>query len=116
GTGGARGAVAEERGRVPGDPLPAAPFTGRAVTNGDDPAGELVAGNDRVRRGGELAVRDMQVRAADAARPHLHDQLAVPRHRVGDLGHLQLPGLLPHDRAHHAPSWSSLTASPPPRP
>jgi hypothetical protein len=106
-----RRAVPAEKRRVDRDPFPAAPFVSRAVTERDDAAGELVARNDRVRRGRELTVGDVQVGAADAARPHLHDQLAVPRHRVGDLGHLQFARLLPYHRAHCALSSFSLTAS-----
>jgi hypothetical protein len=48
------------------------------VAEGHDPAGELVAWNDRVRDGWEIAVGDVNVSAVNAAGAYLDDQLPVP--------------------------------------
>ena len=99
----ARRAVPAEQRRVHGHPLAIPPAWRHPGAAGHHPAGELVPGNDRVRRGRELAVGDVHVGPADAAHAHLDDQLTVPRCGVGCLGDAELPGLLPDDRAHGCP-------------
>ena len=62
-----------------------------------DLAGELVAGDDGVGCRRELAVGDVQVRAADAAGPDLDHDLTPPRRRVVYGATPDIPGLL-YDR------------------
>jgi hypothetical protein len=50
-----------------------------------DPADDLVARNDRHLRVRQLAIDDMQVRAADAAGGHLHSNLARPGLPIGEF-------------------------------
>ncbi len=66
----------------------------------DHLAAELVAGNDRVAGGGELAADDMNVGAADATGLDFDQRLVGRRGRVCDLFHGHLIGFFDHDRFH----------------
>ena len=50
-----------------------------------DPADDLMAGDDRHPWVGQLAIDDMQIRAADAAGGHLHSNLARPGLPIGEI-------------------------------
>ena len=66
-----------------------------------DPADDLMARDDRHLRVGQLAIDDMQIRAADAAGGHLHANLARPGLPIGEFGPFKSgPKLLQHHRLH----------------
>jgi hypothetical protein len=50
-----------------------------------DPANDLMARDDRHLWIGQLAIDDMQIRAADAAGGHLHSNLARPGLLIGEI-------------------------------
>jgi hypothetical protein len=56
-------------------------------TNPDriDPADDLMAGDDRYLRVGQLSINDVEVCAADAAGAHLHSNLARPGLPIGEM-------------------------------
>jgi hypothetical protein len=54
-----------------------------ASSNHVNPPDDLVAGDNRHLRGGQLAIDDMQIRATDAASGHLHSNLARSRLSIG---------------------------------
>jgi len=63
--------------------------------------GAAVAGDDRHLWVGQLAIDDMQIRAADAAGGHLHANLAWSGLAVGEIRQLERgPKLLQHHRLH----------------
>jgi len=56
-----------------------------AGPNRIDPADDLMARDDRHLWVGQLAIDDMQIRAADAAGGHLHANLARPGLPIGEI-------------------------------
>ena len=69
----------------------------------DHRAGELVARDARELRHRKLAVKDMEIRSADARRPNLNGQPAGPNLRFGDIGDLEAMDVREHDCAHGLP-------------
>ena len=77
----------------------AQPFDGRP--DHIDTADDLVAGDDRHLRIGQLAIDNMQVCAADAAGGNLDSNLTRPRLPIGKIGPFKRsPKLFQHHRLH----------------
>ena len=66
----------------------------------DDPPDDLVAGDERKLRVGQLAVHDVEVGAADAAHVHVDEHLPGAGLGHGQLG---LPEGRPRGVEHHRP-------------
>jgi len=66
-----------------------APASGPGSHDGPD---GLVARDDGKRRVRQVSLDDVEVRPADAARPHAHEDLVVPRDRVRDPPEREGPG------------------------
>jgi len=77
--------------------------------DGGDRAGELVARRDGVRGRRELAVHDVDVRAADPAAVHLDDDLARPGRGIRHLCHPEAAGAVEHDGPHETSSVGART-------
>src|SRR3569833_291215 len=106
--GAARAAVAAEQRRVDRDAVADLPLARHVRAELDDFPGELVPGDDGIRRGREVPVGDVQVGPADPARCDLDDDLAFSGFRLGHLAAPDLAGpvdaggarALPLPRAH----------------
>jgi hypothetical protein len=91
-------ALVAVQGRVDGNVGADRELVDRRADRGDH-AGELVPGHDRQRRR-ELAVEDVQVRTAQAARRHGHHGLARRRRRVVNGRDLDHAGRADHGGSH----------------
>ncbi len=74
------------------DAIPHRPIA-RPIADGVDRANDLVAGDNRIGRRGDLALDDVQVGVAHAAREHPETQLPGSRRRYVAGGKLQGPAL-----------------------
>lgn len=98
-------AVAAEQRRVDGHPVAHLPAARDALAQFDDLAGELVAGNDRIGGGREVAVGDVEVGPADTGGTDFHHHLALARGWVGYLADPNRTRLV-NDRGPHCGSPS----------
>ena len=78
------------------------------VAYGDHLTGEFVPGHQRVTGPRKLPVGEVDIRAADTARPHLDNHFVRSWGRVGDLAHVHIARLVDHHRLHGGPSSPAL--------
>jgi hypothetical protein len=75
-----------------------------ARPDGIDPTDDFMTGNDRQFWVRQLAIHDVQVGPADAARGHAHADLTGSGRTIGKLGPIQgAMQLLQHHRVHRDP-------------
>src|SRR5690606_19566559 len=96
-------AMSAEQRRVDGHPVTRGDAGVDVVTDFGDGAGELVPRDQWIRAGRELTGGDVQVRATDAAGPHLDHHMSRVRTGSRHVTHGDLAGFL-DDGGLHAPS------------